>query len=81
MSKNSYTKSKKTVKRASGFDVSAKTRSKRGILVQGEHSSASSFLNGKQLPATEEVLVPVTQAAERSPCSETSETPHKTIKK
>lgn len=52
-----------------------------GILVQGEHSSSSSFLNGKRLPATEEVLIPITQAAEQSPCSETSETPHKTINK
>ena len=52
-----------------------------GILVQGEHSSSSSFLNGKRLPATEEVLIYITQAAEQSPCSETSETPHKTINK
>ena len=81
MSKNSYTKSKKTVKRASGSDVSANTWSERGILVQGEHSSSSSFLNGKRLPATEEVLIYITQAAEQSPCSETSETPHKTINK
>ena len=35
MSKNSYTKSKKTVKRASGFDVSANTWSERGDLSAG----------------------------------------------
>ena len=55
------------------------TLSKRGILVQGEHSSSSSFLNGKRLPATEEVFIPITQVAEQSPCSETSERAHKTI--